>query len=74
MELSDGVQDPCVFDEAAYTAQLLEKRQNRESVVFTAAYSLDGEYLVCGTNQGKINVWHLPKYLVMKAIFQSRTD
>ena len=57
-------EDPAAFDEAAFAAQMLETRQNREAIVFAAAYSLDGEHLVCATSLGKLNVWHLPKYLV----------
>ena len=55
--------DPLAFDEAAFKAQQLEHRQNRESIVFAASYSPCGEYLVCGTSLGKLNVWHLPKYM-----------
>lgn len=56
--------DPASFDEAAYTAQVLEMRQNRESVVFAAVFSPCGAYLISASSLGKINVWGLAKYLV----------
>jgi hypothetical protein len=48
----------------SYIADLQQKARERETTVFSCIFSEDGEYLICGTNFGMINIWRIDPFLV----------
>jgi hypothetical protein len=52
------------FDAKVYWKTLQKERKDAETVVFSSTFSPDGEYLICGSNFGFINLWSISSVLV----------
>jgi WD40 repeat protein len=55
--------DP-IFNNQGYAEAIKKEVLKRDKTILASTFSVDGDYLICGSNKGYIAVWYLPKYFV----------
>lgn len=51
------------FDREKYIEFVRQESRERETTVYSSIFSRDGNYLICGTSFGMINVWNIQTFL-----------
>jgi WD40 repeat protein len=62
--------DP-IFNNQGYAEAIKKEVLKRDKTILASTFSVDGDYLICGSNKGYIAVWYLPKYFSTESPFSS---